>query len=476
MGLGHSPSIIPDGLVFYFDPINTRSYAGTGLTGFNLINTAIVGTFTNGPVYDSANKGSINFDGVDDRISFSFNSTLDISQSITIEAYIKPKSYPVGGGGMILTKAASYYLELDSNGKIRVYFYGVSSPGYHESNGTISLNKWTHTVVTRDTSNNTINIYINGVLDKTVTGVTGNITVQQSFSLAMGGYNGSGYLFVGLITCGKIYNRALSAAEILQNYNATKKRFSPEENIVANGLVFNYDAANASSYSGIGNTAYDVSGSGATIALTNGPTFSPLNSGSIVFDGTNDYIEAPHSSILNISGSITVEVWIYMTSLSNSGDMNLICKYSNAGGSSNQSWILFKSTGSYSAFSPNGTAGNNEFVWLATSAGSTGGAFIGTGEQVLANTWYNVVAIYNSFNEKIEIYTNGQLKSSATRTGQTSGVLSTNLRNLQIGGTPLDGTRYVQGRIPVARVFNRALTQQEILQNYNALKSRYGLS
>jgi hypothetical protein len=292
----------------------------------------------------------------------------------------------------------------------------------------------------------------------------------------MGGYNGGGYLFVGLITCGKIYNRALSSTEILQNYNVTKKRFSPEENIVTNGLVFNYDAANASSYSGIGNTAYDVSGSGATIALTNGPTFSPLNSGSIVFDGTNDYIEAPHSSILNISGSITVEVWIYMTSLSNSADLNLICKYSNAGGSSNQSWILFKSTGNYSAFSPNGTAGNNEFVWLATSAGSTGGAFIGTGEQVLANTWYNVVAIYNSSNEKIEIYTNGQLKSSATRTGQTSGVLSTNLRNLQIGGTPLDANRYVQGRIPVARVFNRALTQQEILQNYNALKGRYGLS
>ena len=229
MGLGHSPSIIPDGLVFYFDPINTRSYAGTGLTGFNLIDTSIVGTFTGGPVYDSANKGSINFDGVDDRISFSFNSALDISQSITIEAYIKPKSYPTaGGGGMILTKVASYYLEFASTGKIRVYFDGLNSPGYHDSVNTVPLNKWTHVVVTRDSSNSTINIYINGVLDKTVTGITGNISVQQTWNLAMGGYNGGGYLFVGLITCGKIYNRALSASEILQNYNVTKKRFSPD--------------------------------------------------------------------------------------------------------------------------------------------------------------------------------------------------------------------------------------------------------
>ena len=271
------------------------------------------------------------------------------------------------------------------------------------------------------------------------------------------------------------YSKSLSSDEILQNYNASKGRYIITPNIVTDGLVFNYDSAISSSYSGIGNTAYDISGSGASIALTNGPTFSPLNSGSIVFDGTNDYIEAPHSSSLNISGSITVDVWIYMTSLSNSGDMNLICKYSNAGGSSNQSWILFKSTGSYSAYSPNGTAGSNEFVWLATSAGSTGGAFIGTGEQVSANTWYNVVAIYNSFNEKIEIYTNGQLKSSTTRTGQTSGVLSTNLRNLQVGGTPLDSNRWVQGRIPISRVYNRALSAQEVLQNFNATKARYNI-
>ena len=71
MGLGHSPAIISEGLVFYFDPINTRSYAGTGLTGYNLIDTSIVGSLVGGAVYDVANKGSIYFDGVDDRISFS---------------------------------------------------------------------------------------------------------------------------------------------------------------------------------------------------------------------------------------------------------------------------------------------------------------------------------------------------------------------------------------------------------------------
>ena len=61
MGLSHSPGIIPDGLVFYFDPINPRSYAGTGLTGYNLIDTTNVCSLVGGPVYDVTNKGSIYF-------------------------------------------------------------------------------------------------------------------------------------------------------------------------------------------------------------------------------------------------------------------------------------------------------------------------------------------------------------------------------------------------------------------------------
>jgi hypothetical protein len=243
--------------------------------------------------------------------------------------------------------------------------------------------------------------------------------------------------------------------------------------VVTNGLVMYLDAANTRSYSGSGLTANGlIGGIGGT--LVNGVGFTSSNNGSFIFDGTNDYFESPHSDTLNISGSITVEVWVYMTSLSNSGDPNLLCKYSNAGGASNQSWILFKSTGNYRFASPDGlTANSNEFCWLASSSGNYSGALIGTGEQVSTNTWYNVVAIYNSSIEKMQMYVNGQLKTNVTRTGQTSGVLSTNLRNLQIGGTPLDSDRWLQGRIPIARVYNRALTAEEVLQNYNATKMRY---
>ena len=453
MGLSHSPGIIPDGLVFYFDPINPRSYAGTGLTGYNLIDTSIVGTFTNGPVYDVANKGSVYFDGVDDRISFSFNSALDISQSITIEAYIKPKSYP--NGGMILTKVASYYLELDSNGKIRVYFYGVSSPGYHESNGTISLNKWTHIVVTRDTSNNTINIYINGILDRTVSSVTGNITVQQTYSLSMGGYNGGGYLFVGLITCGKIYNRALSSTEVLQNYNATKKRFSPEENIVKDGLVLHIDAGNNLSYAGTGLTALNIAGVGATGILINGVGFGVSSGGSFIFDGTNDYINCGTDSITDLATTtMTAEVMFQTTGATNRP--HLISRGTH--GAVGQFVLILEAT----------TPPKMRFYldkgsgWVAAATGNT---------TIQNNQWYHTVGVYDGTN--VYIYVNGTLDVSASSTGA---LRSTPSDSVLVGFFSGSATHYLTGKIPFARLYNKALSSTEILQNYNALKGRYGLS
>jgi hypothetical protein len=337
----------------------------------------------------------------------------------------------------------------------------------------LNLNQWSNLVMTRDASNN-MSVYLNGI---------GSTTGAQNYSNTLqmnqiGRYSAytNIYNIKGSIGEVKIYNRSLSASEVLQNYNVSKKRYLPEENIVKNGLVLNVDSANYLSYVGTLNTAYDLSGSGNTATLVNGTGFTGTNGGAFLFDGTNDYLEAPHSASLDISGSITVDVWVYMTSLSNSGDPNLLCKYSNAGGASNQSWILFKSTGNYRSSSPDGlTANSNEFCWLASSSGNYSGALIGTGEQVSTNTWYNVVAIYNSSNEKMQMYLNGQLKTNVTRTGQTSGVLSTNLRNLQIGGTPLDSERWLQGRIPIARVYNRALSATEIQQNFNAMRERYNL-
>lgn len=184
-------------------------------------------TSVNGPSYNSSNGGSIVFDGTDDRINLPFSSVFDISSSMTMEGFIYPTAYKVGGGGggMIITKVASYYSELQSDGKIRAYFYGLSSPGYHTSNGTVPLNTWTHFAIIRDANASTIVFYLNGLLDRIISSITGNITVQQTYYLTLGSYVGSGYEYTGRISNAKIYNRALTAAEIQQNFNATRSRF-----------------------------------------------------------------------------------------------------------------------------------------------------------------------------------------------------------------------------------------------------------
>ena len=445
MGLGHSPAVVSEGLVFYFDPINTRSYAGTGLTGFNLIDTSIVGSLVGGAVYDVANKGSIYFDGVDDRISFSFNSALDISQSITIEAYIKPQSYPTaGGGGMIVTKVASYYLEFGSNGKIRVYFEGLNSPGYHESVSTVPLNKWTHVSATRNSSSSTINIYINGILDKTVSGITGNIIVQQTWYLTMGGYNGGGYLYIGLIGYGKIYNTALSSTEILQNYNATKKRFSPEENIVTNGLVLNLDAGNNLSYAGTGITAFNVAGIGYTAILVNSPTFTSSSGGGFVFNGTFKYILMP--SIIDSNNDLTVSFW--NRRLSTGTIHNLLHGVDQSG------YFQIR----YNA---------SNAVQLVKSNAADMGSF--TGYTSTANNDVYLTVRFTKSSNAYDLYINGAYISSITnaQTFVTTGPLL---------GSGYPGSEHFNGNIYSFTYYNRVLTSTEILQNYNALKGRYGLS
>ena len=248
--------------------------------------------------------------------------------------------------------------------------------------------------------------------------------------------------------------------------------YSPK--IITDGLVLYLDAANKRSYPGSGTIWSDLSKNGNNGTLTNGPTFNSANGGSIVFDGTNDYIDCGVSTSLNITGSITTDMWVNYSSTNNTLDGSLIGKYSNSGGSTNQAWIVFLSTSNYQSYGPGNTGPlSGELGWLASSNGNFNGALIGSGEQIYINTWYNFVTIYDSGNDSLLIYINGSLKRNVVRTGQTSGLLATGSRSVQIGGTLSDNIRWVQGKIPISRIYNRALSASEVLQNYNATKTRF---
>lgn len=206
---------------------NRGASVATGGGWADLSNNSNHGTLVNGPVYSSDNGGSLVFDGINERIDLPFTSIFDISGSITMEGFIYPTAYKTSGGygGMLITKTASYYSELKGDGKIRAYFYGLDSPGYHDSNGTAPLNTWTHFAVVRNASTSTITIYLNGSLDRVISPVTGNIVIQQTYPVTLGSYVGSSYEYTGRISNAKIYNRALTSAEVSQNFNALRGRF-----------------------------------------------------------------------------------------------------------------------------------------------------------------------------------------------------------------------------------------------------------
>ena len=211
MGFYRGPSIVKDGLVLYLDAANPKSYPGSGTTWSDLSGNSNTGTLINGPTFDSGSNGCIVFDGVNDYVTGSMVNFGSNNSFTTITWFNAPQT----SNEQHLTNISSTQLYIRSN-KIGTSNYG-SLLG-----GTILPNKWYMVVCTKDTSNNGV-IYVNG--DYTVAGTLPAISSISKY--VIGNFVGGGsYFFGGNIAISQIYNRALTAAEVKQNYNATKSRFN----------------------------------------------------------------------------------------------------------------------------------------------------------------------------------------------------------------------------------------------------------
>ena len=223
-------------------------------------------------------------------------------------------------------------------------------------------------------------------------------------------------------------------------------------NIVKDGLVLNVDAGSRLSYSGSGTTWTDVSGSGNNGTLTNGPTYSSANSGSLVFDGTNDYVNLGNSSSYSLSGqSFTIECWIrptaYASGAGGQEGRTVIGQWTFSGGV--QGWRIDINT--------------TNINWYTT------GTIHST--SISLNEWTHIIVTGNG--TTTSFYKNGTLVSGPTADTLTN---VTNSKSLLIGALLHDVySYYYQGNISNARIYNRALSAAEILQNYNALLPRYSI-
>jgi hypothetical protein len=231
--------------------------------------------------------------------------------------------------------------------------------------------------------------------------------------------------------------------------------------IVTSGLVLNLDASNPSSYPGTGTTWFDLSGNSNTGSLTNGPTYSSANGGSIVFDGTNDYVGFVNPATIR-NQDFTVSVWIN-PEVQNSTVISII-DFDHSG-SPNQGWVIQSED-----------ATTNRYYYLAWNNGSVfqpidGGGFgVGKGIQITTSVWQNIT--YSKNGITLLGYKNGVQVYSGTGTSAVSYV---NNKNMQIAGCVSSLTRNFKGSIPNTLIYNRGLSAEEILQNYNAQKSKFGL-
>jgi hypothetical protein len=224
MGIAYNTNIVRNGLVLYNDAANTKSYPGSGTAWTDLSGNGNNGTLVNGPTYSSANMGSIIFDGVDDHISFISNPAL--TNQITVDVWVNLTATTPNGNAWILGREGSYRLTYDTTSiqwTCATVNNGWYTTGTPVTVGIVPTGNILNIVGTYDGTNN--RIYVNGTLRTTGTLISGNILTTSTYYLARSGAGNIDYGNMNMYSH-KLYNRALTAAEVSQNFNALRGRYS----------------------------------------------------------------------------------------------------------------------------------------------------------------------------------------------------------------------------------------------------------
>jgi hypothetical protein len=243
MSLSHHPSIVKNGLVAYFDAANKKSYLGTGTVWTDLTKNRVVGTLTNTPTYNSSGGGSIVFTRASNNYvsvgalsgSFASFSVIVWFYATNIANYenVLDCNYAYNG----TTGNIGPRLEMTAAGNLAWVYSNITNnnDSYYSHpviDSGMTANSWRCVGISYNSNGNSSVTYLNGlnagksrVTSGSATGfiaTMNNLRIGQGFSLNPQTTERG---FDGRVSMVQIYNRALTATEILQNYNATKGRF-----------------------------------------------------------------------------------------------------------------------------------------------------------------------------------------------------------------------------------------------------------
>lgn len=462
--LSGGPNIVTNGLVLYLDAGNQTSYI-SGSTSWKSMVTNITSSLINSPTFNTDRGGCINYDGASD-YSIADVSTLGLNLEgpYTVEYTFKPTN--AGNSLSLTTSTAGQSFQLGYLGGLypTIWRYGGSPIGFVTA-PSVYISQSISTVVCAVTSSN-VTVYVNGQQQMNLNTPqlqTGNLKYLINSGYWAGSSVG-GSNFNGNIYSIKLYNRLLSASEILQNYNATKARFGLQDTvgypaitlptasytgsipIDTGSLEIYLDASNPYSYTSGSNAWYNLAKNTYHAYLYNNG-YDSANSGSITFVGNyTSTIEVlnVNSYILNLGMTGSYSGWVSSPSIT--GQVNMISDW----------------------------AGNSGMTIRINNASSTdfyvypGNYRITAAYSFANNTWYNLTGVMDGVN--MYLYVNGSLVGSRSLpSGVGQGMsFKTGVRGDGASGGTLTG------KIANLQVYSRALSSGEVLSNFNALKGRFG--
>jgi hypothetical protein len=243
--------------------------------------------------------------------------------------------------------------------------------------------------------------------------------------------------FNGKIAQVQTYNKQLTQAEILQNYYGGP--------IVTSGLTLALDSGNLISYESGSTTMYSMTGSNSG-SLLNGTSYNNNNGGSWVFDGVDDYATttALPNNLGMISGSFSIGCWFYCNNLAATNGGLVNSRTIDSAGNTYEMGVRFSSiwVGFY---------GEDQYVPIAN------------------NKWYYAVHTYNYTTKSSKLYVNNVLSNTITR---TTNLATTSAIKI---GTYSSTIRSFNGNINIVQIYNKELSAQEVAQNFNAQRQRFGI-
>jgi hypothetical protein len=448
------------------DASNPSSYAGVGTVWYDISGNNYHCTLYNGPSYvGSGSTAYFLFDGTNDYGYVPISPNFTISEA-TYLAWIYPNNDSTTYDGIIFERGDATGLIYGEGADGRSVGYGwngnstINTTSY-QSNQRINPTAWNQVALTIAPTE--ARFYVNNkpVVIRSGAAITHNPHTLTHFHIAQDPILSR--LFGGRFSKAMVYDRALSAQEIAQNYRAMKGRYHnfPQENLSLSLEFYNKD-----SYPGTGTSIVDNSGSMLVATSSNGPVFSPLYGGIFTLDGVDDTIV---TSSLNLSSTnkITVCFWAKLTNYTEVvGGGKILVEFSSNFNSVRDAWII-----SYA--DDTSPSSNSTFPIVIALIGNSNGYNFGGYSKTLVNDlkWHFWTCILDTSQTSLE---NSFFLDGILRTPTISYTVGNNTNNF--GNYPI----YISNRAPGAfsisdlHIYNGVLSSSDIKNMYDSTKSRFG--